>query len=599
MAVPDGQNYRTTDSHLANAELRSSPGRDVDDGAVKCSEDPTHARQDAATDSQQCVVEARHDAVTRPRDVAQLPGPERIHNGWDSSNVSTAKCDMCHRQRCGAIQKCSECKLSVCKECAYADRLQDGGRHVLNAEAVDWDTAPLSKGRKTTAPRGGRGRGSRGARGAVMARGQGRGRGRGRRGAQSRAASSRATSSTSFSPTVSPRTDTVSPNIDKWDEDCDWGGEEHIPTAEAANFYNRPMKRARDASSPADSPPMEAQDVAQILAEMPGGLPNGERDSVKRRKYSHQQSPLSNLLPPVRSVPDPQQSGYLPSLRTLHPPLPADIVPLQPPILNRGLPPPRATPVAYMGHVSARDDPVYRNASQAQANASFEAQRQASRVYRYPQTAPHYYDSDGPAVSYNTPSLSPAAQHSARESQAFARTQYSDTFFAGNAHGQYPPRGYHERTPGYGSQSTYHSVESQPAVSSRGGVYGSPAEPKGERDAVPAGTVKEQGTMLKEAACDIKRSEHRDWPLEHCLRLAAKRSWSRILAKGPGVDRREAFEHFCAATNFAILDIGLKERNNATRSWLCEQDRRLTEDGAAPTSSMSLSSFLPQRGEER
>ncbi|KND90342.1 hypothetical protein TOPH_04902 [Tolypocladium ophioglossoides CBS 100239] len=602
MAVPDGQNYRIIDSHVANAESQSSPGRDVDDGGVKCSKDPTPARQDAAADSPPVGGD---DAATRSQDVNethaspappvfQLPGPERIHNGWDASNVSTAKCDMCHRQRCGTIQKCSECKLSVCKQCAYADRLQDDGRHVLIPEAVDWDTVPLSKGRKTKVSRGGRGRGSRGGRGAGRARGQGRGRGRGRRGAWSRAASSGATS-TSFSPTVSPRTDTGSHNInDKWEEDCHWADEEHMSASETTGFYKRPMKRARGAISPTASPPTEAQDVAQILAGMPGGLPNGERGSMKRRKYSHQQSPQNNVLPPVRSVPDPRQSGYLPSLRTLHPPLASDILPLQPPILNRGLQPPRATPVAYMGHVSApQDGPVYRNANQVQANASFEAQHQASRVYQYSPTAPHYYNSGGPAVSYNTPSLSPAAQHSVRESQTVSRTQYNDTPFVGNLYGQYPSHGYDERTPGYGSPSVYYFVEPQHAVSSRGGVYGSPAELKVQRDVVPAGTVKEQGTKLKEDACDIKRSEHRDWPLEHCLRLAAKRSWSRILAKGLGVDRREAFEHFCASTNFAILDIGLKERNNAARSWLCEQDRRLAEDGAVPTLKMSMSSFLP------
>lgn len=387
----------------------------------------------------------------------------------------------------------------------------------------------------------------------------------------------------------------MSPNIDdKWGEDRDWGGEEHIPTSEAAGFCNRPMKRARDAISPAASPRTEVQDVAQILARMPRVPPNGEQGSMKRRKYSHQQSPLNNVLPPVRSVPDPRQSGYLPSLRTLHPPLASDIVPLQPPILNRGLPPPRATPVAYMGHASAlRDDLFYRNASQTQANASLGTQHQASRVYQYPPPAPHYYNSGEPAVSYNTPSLSPAAQHSVLESLTVARTQFDDTSFVGNPYGQYPPRGYDERTPAYGSLSVYHSVESKPAALSQGGVYGSPAEPGGQRDEVPAGSVEEQGTKLKEEACEIKRSEHRDWPLSHCLRLAAKRSWSRILAKGPCADRREAFERFCAATNFAILDIGLKEGNNAARSWLCEQDRRPAENGAAPASRTSPPGFLP------
>ena len=568
MAVPDRQNQWGSRSHLAEAESSSLAGRDIDGGGVKSSNDAAPARQDTATNSQHRPQDA--DVLQAPSapPVLQLPRPERIHHGWDASNIPTAKCDMCHRQRCGTIQKCYECKLSVCKACAYANLLQDDGRHVLNPDEVDWTATNLSKARMNRSSRGGRVRGSRGGRAGGTTRGQGRGRGCGGRGIQPQAASSRSTSSSSLSP-ASPRTDTVSPDIDgKREEDRDRGGEEQMLSREDDSRYHRPTKRARDPISPAAFPLMEAQDVAHILAGMPRMPPNSEGAFMKRRKYSLQQSPLNNVLPPVCSVPDPRQSGYLPSLKTLHPPVASDIVPLETPTLTRGLSPPHATPVAYMGHASTpRSSFVFCKASQSHGKALLAAQSHASRVYQHPPTAPHYYSSGEPAVFYNTPSLSPAAaQRSVQESLAVAQPQFTDASFVGNSHGKYPPLEYGEYMSSYRGPLVYSSLDSQPDSSSQVGVYGSPAELKNQRDMTAMGTVKEQGTKLKEEACEIKRSEHGDWPLTHCLRLAASRSWTRILAKGPGVDRQDAFERSCAATNFAILDIGLAEKDNAARS---------------------------------
>ncbi|KAL6911173.1 hypothetical protein GGI43DRAFT_427391 [Trichoderma evansii] len=80
-----------------------------------------------------------------------LPSFDTAHHGWDASNVSTAKCDLCHKQRCGTLQKCRVCKLSICQECCVAGRLQNDRRHSIDATAVSWDVPPNSRKRKNRA----------------------------------------------------------------------------------------------------------------------------------------------------------------------------------------------------------------------------------------------------------------------------------------------------------------------------------------------------------------------------------------------------------------------------------------------------------------
>ncbi|KAL7942371.1 hypothetical protein V8C42DRAFT_154523 [Trichoderma barbatum] len=95
----------------------------------------------AATESQQ--YDAHVSLQQQP-----LSSFDTAHHGWDASNVSTAKCDLCHRQRCGTLQKCRICKLSICQECCAAGRLQNDRRHAIDAAAVDWDAPPNLRKRK-------------------------------------------------------------------------------------------------------------------------------------------------------------------------------------------------------------------------------------------------------------------------------------------------------------------------------------------------------------------------------------------------------------------------------------------------------------------
>ncbi|KAL7957017.1 hypothetical protein V8C34DRAFT_325660 [Trichoderma compactum] len=94
-----------------------------------------------------------HAIATTGPESQQHPPPifDIAHHGWDASNVPTAKCDLCHRQRCGALQKCRVCKLSICRECCVGGRLQSDPRHTIDTAAVDWDVPPTLGKRKRQA----------------------------------------------------------------------------------------------------------------------------------------------------------------------------------------------------------------------------------------------------------------------------------------------------------------------------------------------------------------------------------------------------------------------------------------------------------------
>ncbi|KAM0253933.1 hypothetical protein ACHAQJ_007056 [Trichoderma viride] len=114
-----------------------------------CSVNPTekHHATIATPESQlsESPVPRADAAFTQQR---PLPRFDIAHQGWEASNVSTAKCDLCHKQRCGTLQKCHICKLSICQECCVAGRLQNDRRHTIDATAVDWDVPPSSRKRK-------------------------------------------------------------------------------------------------------------------------------------------------------------------------------------------------------------------------------------------------------------------------------------------------------------------------------------------------------------------------------------------------------------------------------------------------------------------
>ncbi|KAL6868963.1 hypothetical protein ACO1O0_000286 [Amphichorda felina] len=55
-----------------------------------------------------------------------------------------AKCDMCSRASRGVVHKCSQCKLSICKECCETGKLEGDSRHHLDPEIRAHDPFQLA-----------------------------------------------------------------------------------------------------------------------------------------------------------------------------------------------------------------------------------------------------------------------------------------------------------------------------------------------------------------------------------------------------------------------------------------------------------------------
>ncbi|RDA90912.1 hypothetical protein CP533_4440 [Ophiocordyceps camponoti-saundersi (nom. inval.)] len=236
-----------------------------------------------------------HEPVTRPDNTdgdvgietaltsssRMLPVPVDQHTGWEATNVPTAKCDLCQKQSRGIIQKCSQCKLSVCKTCARDDRLRDDARHSLDPDAVDWKPHPTSStGRK---PRPSKRGGIRKRKAVATAPGRRQLQERDRVPAKARLRPppSRETS-VSFSLVAGHATHSESP-----------------VTAVCSDVVGS-RQDALDAST------TETEEIAAILAGM-------QRQDRPANDGLH--------LPPVRSVTDMLQPDRLPPLRTLHPSL--------------------------------------------------------------------------------------------------------------------------------------------------------------------------------------------------------------------------------------------------------------------------------------
>lgn len=67
------------------------------------------------------------------------------HHGWDPSGQAMAKCDLCGQAGHRVVYKCSECKLTICKGCCEAGKLNKDRRHHLEPESVSWEPPPRAK----------------------------------------------------------------------------------------------------------------------------------------------------------------------------------------------------------------------------------------------------------------------------------------------------------------------------------------------------------------------------------------------------------------------------------------------------------------------
>lgn len=411
-----------------------------------------------------------------------LPGPDGTHRGWEATTVSTAKCDMCHKQRCGTIQKCSECKLSVCMDCAVADRLRTDARHSLDPAAVDWTGSPaLSRLRRLRASRNARvGRGLRhGATRSLRTRARAR-----RRQIPSRPAPSRATS-TSVSSTVSPPIHVVSPALDDsddnaWDQGYNyWADEGEMalqPDDGAVVLHRRPVSRVTKSTSPVSEQTAQTEYAAEILVQMPCHRP---RSAAEQQRSHRPHGPTHGvLLPPVHPVLDPGQSGLLPPLRTLHPQLgveTAQMRPLTPE--NRHLLLPRsASSWTYTSDGGITEDMQHEENGvssyehhRTQGYSTWDAQPPS---YAHPMVAAtHCHKSEEPRV-YSSFLPASTAQYPPRSPPAPPRVTDWEEAFTEYAYGSYLPPRHDDRLHTHGPSTGYHAADYQSTTStSQAGAY--------------------------------------------------------------------------------------------------------------------------------
>lgn len=287
----------------------------------------------------------------------------------------------------------------------------------------------------------------------------------------------------------------------------------------------------------------------------------------------------------------------LPSLNSLQLPLNDDGVGTRQ-ALPKSVPTPRqAPPVALMGQTPTVPQGVPQQlASNGPVRVPVEAQLTRDQ-YPYPaqQQQLRLYDEGQPAGSFYPPLTSPSAEQPGGSYAAAPMHNDDADAHAAGAHGQQCSGQDGRAAPGYGLAlpSTYPADGS--AVATPGAMsYGFPAQPTGQsgyHDALPAPSA--QVSALKAATLQIKHSEHPDWPVVYCLRLAVQRIWSlAIINHAGGLQRRQAIQQLVADTDCATRELQLPENYNAASDWARDEARRLTGYSAQPPTRLPVSGFL-------
>ncbi|OAQ91533.1 hypothetical protein VFPFJ_03273 [Purpureocillium lilacinum] len=639
---PDGRARAVTNGAATTRGPNSSSGHHPGDGNSQSNDDA-----DISEHSSNAEIPGRPSGQgqSRPTASVPLPRPHTLHNGWEPSNVATAKCDMCHRQRCGVIQKCSDCKLSVCRECAFADRLSNDVRHALDPTTVEWDSRTVPRGRGTGGSR------ARRSRGGGAPRGSGHGRGQGE------AAASATT-------TPSPQTDLGShTSNDSWAQNL---GRQAASIQVNNDPHNQIMQRKRSHIGPANTPvTQQAQNAAQILATMPNGRQVDRHDSSQKGNKYDDILPDSTL-PPLRAVPDPIDCS-LPPLTSMYPEMSRnDVAAHQQGVQTQcaSASSQQMAPTAFMSPEPAQEDPVH---YQAQYGYGETQHHPASHGYQTGYVTAYHGGGESTAASYFPPTIS-TAQNASNQQYVATGAQYSTASYGYGVPVQSAPEQQHAAAQNqynpvsYGTQSQYgeQAYVANPAPQSFTGQqyaasqdpYGcvtyashppmqeaysfgsfsqaqqvtqpmnqlAPMEPSFVSTSVPGlhalatlpmmqatpqpwnpqtSSVESVQAQLVQLARGVKHSEHADWPMEFCLRLAVQRSWAATLPTITGTSSvYRALAQFLAATNRAISELNLPETNNSARVWLREEQRRICAPTANPSNRLSLSNYLsnPPRG---
>lgn len=82
----------------------------------------------------------------------------KAHTGWEATSVAMARCDFCQLAGRGVVQKCSTCKLSICKECFDNGRLDNDPIHNIGKDELNWEPTLKPRVSRKGAAKAGKGR---------------------------------------------------------------------------------------------------------------------------------------------------------------------------------------------------------------------------------------------------------------------------------------------------------------------------------------------------------------------------------------------------------------------------------------------------------
>ncbi|KAK7403650.1 hypothetical protein QQX98_010573 [Neonectria punicea] len=519
-----------------------------------------------------------------------LPPSRPPHAGWVGTGIPMAICDFCDKRSQGTLQRCSVCKVAICRECLDAGKLDS--RHSLDPDSVRWDlhiVQPAEKKPKKT----------RATTTTTRARGVGRARARG--GRATRTVATRASA-------AAPAAESPAPSHDENMGDMPEQDDELIIIQE---HFNTPPARPRQE-------PMEEvhlRNQVRPRSPMPQLLPSGQPSFIeppvepRRGPVPLQFRPLQPILP----RPSPYQQARVPLSPRSQAPFPGNAYGSQP----------RGQDLRGSGSSQgsvAREERGHRYHPYSRTGTlrppSFQYDDQVlgtlgmgrQGAYNQPQPPRSEHASLQPSL----PPLYPAGSETADRSQPGShpepfRREYSLPPIRELA--LYPPRPptpAHSHLPPpqhYGQQQQHHNQpqqQIQPQHYNQQHHYGqqqhyqqqrhlqhhAPQQPP-PRQASADALVQ---TLSKQLEADALAT-HRDypaWPLDQCLRHELDRAWSRRGAhlsllravRGPnGVENTDVAFRILINANYMASVLLQINTPNAAHQWLVDTKKQLVEHG--------------------
>ncbi|KAK7432548.1 hypothetical protein QQZ08_000755 [Neonectria magnoliae] len=550
-----------------------------------------------------------HDAPEQlPQEAAEsstqnrtpLPPSRPPHTGWVGTGIPMAICDFCDKRSQGTLQRCSVCKIAVCKECLDAGKLDS--RHSLDPDSVRWDlhvVQPADKKPKRTR--------------ATMTttttttttRARGAGRARARGGRATRTVSTRASA-------VVPAAESPAPTLASHDENMGDVPEQDDELIIIQEHFSTPPARPRPE-------PMEEVHQLRPRSPMPQLLPSGQPSFIeppvepRRGPVPLQPRPLQPTLP----RPSPFQQARVPLSPRSQAPFPGNAYGSQPRGQDLRGPGSSQGPVAReeRGHryhpysrTSTPHPPPFQYDDQVLGTLGMGRQGGGQGAYSQPQpprpehaslqpNLPPLYPagSEGPPGNHREPFRGEYSLPPLRELALYPPRPPTP------AHGHLPPPQHPQH---YGHQQQHHNQPQQlQSQQLRPQHHNQPHYYSQQQQHYQQQNYSRQQPPPRQASADAlvqtlsKQLEadalatHRDypaWPLDQCLRHELDRAWSRRGAQlsllravqGPnGVEDTDVAFRILINANYmasVLLQIGTP---NAAHQWLVDTKKQLVEHG--------------------